>query len=85
MIEIGKILINPDSIDTIVRLEPKTIDREKGVDTVQIVYKSGVVKNFSTKELGLSYTDFIKEFLASTAKSEDKKLLRVMAAIQSKQ
>ena len=47
MIKVGKILIDPNSIDTILCLNPKfnVPDRERGIHRIQIIYKSGVVKN----------------------------------------
>ncbi len=63
MIKIGNILINPDSIDTVL----------KDKDAIQIIYKNGVVKNFFENTIGIPYTQFIDELLKLSEKKDDKK------------
>lgn len=80
MLRIGNILIDPDSVDTIVGTNINYAAHNK-VETIQIIYKNGVVKNFSLQEIGMSYEDFINEFERVVNKAEDHKMLKVMAAI----
>lgn len=83
MIRIGNILINPDSVDTIT-LGPKPVsasDKERGIQFIQVIYKSGVVKNISSCDAGMSYEAFIDCFEEISKKAEDTKILRIMAAI----
>ena len=56
MIKVGKILIDPNSIDTILCLDPKfnAPDRERGIHRIQIIYKSGVVKNTTSSEVAIT-------------------------------
>lgn len=77
MIKVGNILINYDSIDTVVRTSPSDKSNERGVETIQIIYKSGVVKNIKSYELGMNCEDFIKELEKINKQTEDKKLLRL--------
>lgn len=82
MIRIGNILINPDDVSSIhqdIKLPPD--DRQRGFHIIQIIYKNGVVKNFNSREIGMSYPQFIEEFMNETKKAEDRKLLKVMAAV----
>lgn len=79
MIKIGNILINPEGIDTILQIKK---DSSSNCQIIQIIYKSGVVKNISSEELGLSYDKFIEEFINTSIKTEDKKLLKLIAALK---
>ena len=81
MIKIGKILIDPNSIDTILKDFKSSPNREKDVFNVQIIYKSGVVKNIPSCDLGMSYDEFIDKFIKYSKQAEDTKILRIMAAI----
>lgn len=84
MIKIGNILINPSDISSVhCDLKAPISDRDRGFDVIQIVYKNGVVKNFTSAEIGMSYIDFIKEFLKNQEKEESDKIFRMMAAIKS--
>ena len=84
MIKIGNILINPSDISSVHRdLKAPISDRDRGFDVIQIVYKNGVVKNFTSAEIGMSYIDFIKEFLKNQEKEESDKIFRIIAAIKS--
>ena len=65
MIKIGNILIDPDSIVTIL----------KDKDAIQIIYKNGVVKYFASSSIGIPYTQFIDELIELSEKKEDRKLL----------
>ena len=49
MIKIGNILIDPDSIVTIL----------KDKDAIQIIYKNGDVKNFASSSIRIPYTQFL--------------------------
>ena len=64
MIKIGKILIDPNSIDTILKDFKLSPNREKDVFNVQIIYKSGVVKNIPSCDLGMSY-DEVKKYVVN--------------------
>ena len=85
MIKIGNILIDPDDISSIHReMKAPSDDRHRGFIIVQIIYKSGVVKNFTTVELGVeTYEDFIDSFMKEKSKTEDSRVLRLMAAVKS--
>lgn len=76
MIKVGNILIDYDSIDTILRCVPCN-NGERGVETIQVIYKSGVVKNMKSYEIGMSYDTFIKELEEIRQKEEDKKLMKL--------
>lgn len=86
MIQIGRILIDPNGIDTILRDLKPVPGRGKGIFNVQIIYKSGVVKNIPSCDLEMSYDDFLDTFIKYSKQAEDAKILRIMAAInQQKQ
>ena len=86
MIRVGNMLINPDDISSVHRdmkaLDP-TNDRTRGLHVIQIIYKSGVVKNITSAEVGMSYNDFIDALMKATAKRDDDKIFRLMAAVKS--
>ena len=86
MIRVGNMLINPDDISSIHRdmktLDP-TNDRTRGLHVIQIIYKSGVVKNITSAEVGMSYNDFVDTIMKLSKKSEDDKIFRLMAAVKS--
>ena len=86
MIRVGNMLINPDDISSI-HLDRKTLDptndRTRGFHVIQIIYKSGVVKNITSAEVGMSYNDFINAILELDKKKEDDRLFRLMAAVKS--
>ena len=87
MIKVGNILIDPNDISSI-HLDMKSIPtsyREKGSQNIQIIYKSGVVKNFTSAEIGMSYSDFINSFMEIKEKEESDKIFRMIAAIKSAQ
>ena len=73
MIKIGNILINPDSIDTVL----------KDKDAIQIIYKNGVVKNFFGNTIGIPYTQFINELLELSEKKDDKNLLKLLTMLNN--
>lgn len=77
MIRVGNILIDYNSIDTVVRTSPSDKPNERGVETIQIIYKSGVVKNVKSCELGMNFKDFINELEKVNKQAEDKKLLKM--------
>lgn len=85
MIKVGKILIDPNDISSI-HLDMKSApvsDRDRGFQVIQIIYKNGVVKNFTSAEIGMSYSDFIDSFLIIKEKEETDRIFRIMAAIKS--
>ena len=73
MIKIGNILIDPDSIVTIL----------KDKDAIQIIYKNGVVKNFAPSSIGIPYTQFIDELIELSEKKEDRKLLKLLTMLNN--
>ena len=81
MIKIGNILIDPDSVDTIVREYRNRSDKERGFEVIQIIYKSGVVKNFTNIEIGLSFNELLDQFTKITNKQEDTKLLKLITML----
>ena len=84
MIKIGKMLINPDDISSVheeIRYQPD--NKLRGIQTIQIIYKSGVVKNITSQEIGMGYNDFINELMKLKEKDEDNRIFRLMAAIKS--
>ena len=84
MIKVGKILINPDDISSVhedIRYPEDT--RMRGIQHIQIIYKSGVVKNISSQEIGMGYTAFIEKLMELKEKDEDNRIFRFMAAIKS--
>ena len=86
MIKIGKILIDPNSVDTILKDFKSSLYKDKGLFNVQIIYKSGVVKNIPSCDLDMSYDEFLDKFIKYSKQAEDTKILRIMAAInQQKQ
>lgn len=82
MIKVGNILIDYDSIDTVLRTDPA--NRERGVDNIQVIYKSGVVKNIKSYELGMSCDEFMKALEKEHSKASDKQLLKLMAMFNNK-
>lgn len=87
MIKVGNILIDPNDISSIhLDMKPTpTSDRDRGFHHIQIIYKSGVVKNFTSAEVGMSYSDFINSFMEIQEKEESDKIFRMIAAIKSAQ
>lgn len=84
MIKVGNILIDPDNISSIHRdLSSPLAQREKEV--LQIVYKNGVVKNFTVPEVGMCCADFIRAFIERSDKAETDRIFRIMAALKSVQ
>jgi hypothetical protein len=86
MIKVGNILINPDDISSI-HQDLKTLDpgnpKTRGFHVIQVIYKNGVVKNFTSAEIGMSYNDFIDSFMKIKEKDESDRIFRMMAAIKS--
>ena len=73
MIKIGNILIDPDSIITVL----------KDKDAIQIIYKNGVVKNFESSSIVIQYTQFIDELIELSEKKEDRKLLKLLTMLNN--
>ena len=86
MIKVGNILIDPNDISSIHRdmKSPDSYDnKSRGIQVIQIIYKNGVVKNFTSPEIGMSYNDFIDTFIKIKEKEESDRIFRMMAAIKS--
>jgi hypothetical protein len=83
MIKVGNILINPNDISS-VHKEMKSVHPVSN-PTIQIIYKNGVVKNFTSAEIGMSYEDFITTLLSNQDKEETDRIFRMMAALKSVQ
>ena len=84
MIKIGNILIDPNEIVSIHRdLKAPISDRDRGFDIIQIIYKNGVVKNFTSAEIGMNYPSFVDELLKNQDKEETDRIFRMMAALKS--
>lgn len=81
MIKVGRMLINPDDISS-VHEDMKSIHPVPN-QTIQIIYKNGVVKNYTSQEIGMDYNDFINELMKLKEKDEDNRIFRLMAAIKS--
>ena len=84
MIKVGKMLINPEDISSVheeIRYQPD--NKLRGIQTIQIIYKSGVVKNITSQEIGMGYESFIEELMKLKEKDEDNRIFRFMAAIKS--
>lgn len=83
MIKVGNILINPNDISS-VHKEMKSVHPVSN-QTIQIIYNNGVVKNFTSAEIGMSYEDFIDTLLSNQDKEETDRIFRMMAALKSVQ
>ena len=81
MIKVGNILIDPNDISSVHR-EMKSVHPVSN-PTIQIIYKNGVVKNFTSAEIGMSYEDFITTLLSNQDKEETDRIFRMMAALKS--
>lgn len=84
MIKVGKILINPEDISSVhedMRYQADT--KMRGIQNIQIIYKSGVVNYITSQEIGMSYNAFIEELMKLKEKDEDNRIFRFMAAIKS--
>ena len=86
MIKVGKMLIDPNDISS-VHQDSKTLDpynnKTRGLHIIQIIFKNGVVKNFTSQEIGLSYDSFVEELMKESNRAEDNRILRTLAAIKS--
>ena len=84
MIKVGKILINPEDISSVHEdMRYEADNKMRGIQYIQIIYKSGVVKNITSRELGMGYNAFIEELMKLKEKDEDNRIFRFMAAIKS--
>lgn len=84
MIKVGNILIDPNDISSIHKeLKYNINDKPHGIETIQIIYKNGVVKNFTSQEIGMSYSAFVDAFMQIKEKAENDRVFRMMAAVQS--
>lgn len=88
MIKVGNILIDPNDISSIHQdLKPQNPynNKTRGMQVIQVIYKNGVVKNFTSAEIGMSYEDFIATLLSNQDKDEIDRIFRIMAALKSVQ
>lgn len=84
MVRIGNILINPEDISSVHEdLRYQADDKLRGMQTIQIIYKNGVVKNYTSREIGMSYRDFIDTLMKLKDKEETDKIFRLMATLKS--
>ena len=84
MIKVGKMLINPEDISSVHEdMRYQDDPKMRGIQNIQIIYKSGVVKNITSQELGMGYNAFIEELMKLKEKDEDNRIFRFMAAIKS--
>jgi hypothetical protein len=84
MIRIGNILINPFDISSIHEELKLTTDvKFRGTQIIQIVYKNGVVKNFTSQEIGMSYLDFIEHFMRECEIQKENELFKKLIAVKS--
>ena len=85
MIKVGNILLDPNDISSVHQdlKTPVFDEKRRGVQVIQIIYNNGVVKNFTSAEIGMSCSDFIDKVLEETKKSEDSHILKLMAAVKS--
>lgn len=85
MIKVGNILLDPNDISSVHQdlKTPVFDEKRRGIQVIQIIYKNGVVKNFTSAEIGMSCSDFIDKVLEETKKSEDSHILKLMAAVKS--
>ena len=84
MIKVGKMLINPEDISSVhEEIKYQADPKMRGIQTIQIIYTSGVVKNITSQEIGMGYNDFIEELMKLKEKDEDNRIFRFMAAIKS--
>jgi hypothetical protein len=83
MIRIGNILINPEDISSVHEdLRYQSDPKMRGIQTIQIIYKNGVVKNYTSQEIGMSYNDFINALMELKDKEETDRIFRFMAALK---
>ena len=84
MIKVGKMLINPEDISSVhEELKYQSDPKMRGIQTIQIIYKNGVVKNYTSQEIGMSYNDFLNALMELKDKEESDRIFRFMAAIKS--
>lgn len=84
MIRIGNILIDPFDISSIhEELKPTTDIKFKGTQIIQIIYKNGVVKNFTSQEIGMAYSDFVEHFMEECEKQKENELFKKLVALKS--
>ena len=84
MIRIGNILINPEDISSVFKgiiLSPE--EHHRGRYNITVIFKNGVVKNYTDSEIGLNYEEFIQALMEKQDKEETDKIFRMMAALKS--
>jgi sulfatase maturation enzyme AslB (radical SAM superfamily) len=84
MLKIGNILINPEDISSVhEELKYHSDLKMEGIQIIQIIYKNGVVKNYTSQEIGMNYSDFINTLLELKNKEETNRIFRLMTALKS--
>lgn len=84
MIRIGNMLINPEDISSVHEdLRYPSDPKMRGIQTIQIIYKNGVVKNYTSQEIGMGYNNFINALMELKDKEETDRIFRFMAALKS--
>lgn len=83
MIKVGNILIDPKQVELVTE-EYGYADNQKAIPFVIITFKSGAIRQIPSNQLGLSYQEFIDQLLKLQQQSEDKKLLKLMTALNNK-
>lgn len=84
MIKIGNMLIDPFDISSIhEELKPTTDVKFRGIQIIQIIYKNGVVKNFTSQEIGMAYSDFVEHFMKECEKQKENELFKKLIALKS--
>ena len=86
MIKIGKILIDPSQIDlaTVCTKWTGFYGNNHIEPYIIITLKSGVTKQISETNLGISCADFIDQLIKINQQSEDKKILKLITALNNK-
>ena len=82
LVKIGNILLDPNEISSVNKTSCFD-STDRGSYNIQIVYKSNVVKNFKSYEIGLDYDTFVNTLLELQEKQNDDHLLRLMIISQS--
>lgn len=84
MIKIGNILIDPNDISSIhEEIKLATDVKFRGNQIIQIIYKNGIVKNFNSQEIGMSYSEFIEQFMKESEKRETDRIFKTIIGLNS--
>lgn len=80
MIQIGNLLIDPDNLDLISLFEKWDKENVKRL-YVSLLFKSGATKHVALDNIGLTYTEFIKQVTELQQQAEDKKLMKFILTL----